>query len=273
MSQHAFAPKIACFFVDEAGDLNLFDRKGRVLLGREGVSDYFMVGVAHIADVEAASNKLENLRTELLADPYFTGVPSMQPESRKTAIAFHAKNDLPEVRREVFKLLPTLGVKVQVAIRRKTVLVTEAQALFKYGSKLRADDIYDDMVKQLFRNLLHGVDANEICFARRGKSDRAEALTVAINRAQENFNRGWNREIDRPTRVLSTFPSESAGLQVVDYYLWALQRLYETGEERFLRLVAGDYSLIMDLDDTRRKSYGEWYSDRNPLTLEKIHAL
>ena len=88
-----------------------------------------------------------------------------------------------------------------------------------------------------------------------------------------NFNRRWNRETDKPTRILSAFPSESAGLQIVDYYLWALQRLYEMGEERFFRLVAEDYRLIMDLDDTRRKPYGEWYSDRNPLTLEKIHAL
>ena len=26
----------------------------------------------------------------------------------------------------------------------------------------------------------------------------------------------------------------------------------------------------MDLDDQRRKGYGEWYKDRNPLTLEKL---
>jgi hypothetical protein len=26
----------------------------------------------------------------------------------------------------------------------------------------------------------------------------------------------------------------------------------------------------MDLDDTRDKHYGEWYSDDNPLTLKKM---
>ena len=183
--------RTAHFFVDEAGDLTLFDRKGRVLLGTDGVSNHFMVGVAHILDVEMAHDRLESLRTRRLADPYFSGVPSMQPESRKTAVSFHAKDDLPEVRREVFQLLPTLGVKVQIAIRRKAILVNEAQSLFKYGRKLRADDIYDDMVKRLFRNLLHGADSNDICFARRGKSERAEALTAAIHRAKENFNRKW----------------------------------------------------------------------------------
>ena len=40
-----------------------------------------------------------------MSDPYFNGVPSMQAKARKTALAFHAKDDLPEVRRDVFTLL------------------------------------------------------------------------------------------------------------------------------------------------------------------------
>ena len=119
------------YFVDEAGDLNLFDKKGRVLLGTPGVSNFFMVGVARIPDPEQARTRLEVLRAELMADPYFKGVPSFQPGEKKTALMFHAKDDLPEVRREVFKVLPEIGAKVQAAIRRKDVLVREAQALFR----------------------------------------------------------------------------------------------------------------------------------------------
>jgi hypothetical protein len=26
----------------------------------------------------------------------------------------------------------------------------------------------------------------------------------------------------------------------------------------------------MDIDDRRNKGYGEWYEDRNPLTLDKL---
>lgn len=57
---------------------------------------------------------------------------------------------------------------------------------------------------------------------------------------------------------------------MLDYYLWALQRLYEQGESRFFELLAQDYRLIMDLDDKRYKPYGTWYSDSNPLTVEKL---
>jgi len=32
------------FFVDEAGDDTLFDKKGRVIVGQEGCSNYFILG-------------------------------------------------------------------------------------------------------------------------------------------------------------------------------------------------------------------------------------
>ena len=55
--------------------------------------------------LEALTGELAALRAQLLSDPYFKGVPSMLPEAKKTALFFHAKDDLPEVRREVFKVL------------------------------------------------------------------------------------------------------------------------------------------------------------------------
>ncbi|MCC5653508.1 hypothetical protein LC609_27690 [Nostoc sp. XA013] len=61
-----------------------------------------------------------------------------------------------------------------------------------------------------------------------------------------------------------------AGLQVIDYYLWAVQRCYERDDDQFFLPLANKYRLIMDLDDNRNKPYGEWYGDRNPLTLEKL---
>jgi hypothetical protein len=46
--------------------------------------------------------------------------------------------------------------------------------------------------------------------------------------------------------------------------------MFERGVDRFFNLLAPAYRLVMDLDDTRKKPYGEWYSDSNPLKLEKI---
>lgn len=259
------------FFVDEAGDLTLFNKKGCVIVGTLGVSNCFFVGVAQVPEPEAAEGRLEDLRSQLLSDPYFKGVPSMQPERGRTAIAFHAKDDPPEVRREVFKLLPELGAKVTVALRRKSTLAQEAKDGFvTRGAKLQDHDVYDDLVKRLLRDRLHKADRNHITFARRGKSKREAALRQAINDAKRNFNMRWGKASDRPTDVTALNPSQSAGLQIVDYYLWAIQRLFERREDRFFQVVAAQYRLTIDVDDTRRKSFGEYYSDSRPLSLEKI---
>lgn len=227
--------------------------------------------VSILADPAGAQARLDELRQALLDDPYFAGVPSMQPEQKKTALAFHANDDLPEVRREVFKLLPQLGAKGQVVIRNKKMLEREGRALFRYQRrKLDANDVYDDLVKRLFRNLLHKADQNQITFARRGTSERYEALHRAIRLAKQNFAAKWGDPGDTPTTITSAYPHEAGGLQVIDYYLWALQRLYERRESRFFELLAPDYRLIMDLDDKRYKPYGTWYSDSNPLTVEKL---
>jgi hypothetical protein len=257
------------YYVDEAGDLTLFDKRGRVIVGQEGVSRLFMVGVAHLPDSQMAHQKLESLRAALLSDAYFKGVPSMGADAGKTALYFHAKDDLPEIRREMFKLLPELGAKVQVAIRRKEMLVNMAQALFRRGEKIRFSDFYDDLVKRLFKRLLHKADKNVIVFAKRGKSVRLHALKTAIERAKQNFEAATGINSTSRTLIVPAYPSEYTGLQVIDYYLWALQRFFERGEDRFFNLVARDYRLIMDLDDKRNKPYGEWYSDTNPLDLKK----
>ena len=98
---------------------------------------------------------------------------------------------------------------------------------------------------------------NIIYFARRGKSGRQNALASAIQRAKDNFTRDTGIEVDRPTQVIPSVPSEEAGLQAIDYFLWALQRLYERGEDRYFNYLAPSYRLIRDFDDKRSgKEYG-----------------
>jgi hypothetical protein len=259
------------YYVDEAGDMTLFDKRGKVIVGRPGVSKVFMVGVAYLPQPELAREYLDGLRKELLADPYFKGVPSIQPEARKTATCFHACKDLAEIRYHVFKLLPRIKTEVFVSIRRKGIMAERISASKATSRSSRIEDIvYDDLVKRLFRDRLHLADENRIVFARKGKSARSQALGQAITRAKANFERAHGKPSDRPTRIISTFPREFAGLQVIDYYLWALQRLYERGEDRFFNLLSDSYKLIMDLDDRRNKNYGEYYSAPNPLTQQKI---
>jgi len=137
-------------------------------------------------------------------------------------------------------------------------------------TKVSENDIYDDLLKRLHRDRLHLGEANELVIAKRGTKTRTAAIATAVERARLNFARKWGDRQFPPTKILSSEPSRSAGLQVIDYFLWALQRMFERKEDRYFAPHASKYRLIMDIDDQRRNAYGEWYLEGNPITLEKL---
>ena len=93
------------YFVDEAGDPVLYNRWGDLVAGQAGCSRYFILGFLDISNPTELEIELSQLRNSMLADPYFKKVPSFQPERKKTYLCFHAKDDIAEVRKEVFHLL------------------------------------------------------------------------------------------------------------------------------------------------------------------------
>lgn len=237
---------ITNYYVDEAGDLTFFNKKKKIIIGQQGVSKFFMVGVALINNSDLLKQQLETLRSNVLNDPQYKNIPSMQPEKKKTAIAFHAKDDFSEIRPKVFDILKNSNTKVFVVIQSKKELALSTQKKFlKTGKKaLNQNKIYDNLVTRLFKDRLL--------------------------KAKKNFEKTWSKNTLSEIYVKSAYPSEYMGLQVVDYYLWALQRLYERQEDKFFKSVAHQYKLIIDIDDRRKKPYGEYYCKTNPLLLEKI---
>jgi hypothetical protein len=125
--------KFRHYFVDEAGDLSFFNKKGRIIVGQPGVSKFFMVGVAQIADPEAVTWELNALRAKLMTHPRYKGIPSMQPEAKKTAISFHAKDDYAEIREQVFELIqPEFGLsKIPEAMQLKDFTKTPSLLLWQ----------------------------------------------------------------------------------------------------------------------------------------------
>lgn len=261
------------YFVDEAGDGTLFGGKGRVIIGSEGCSRFFILGFVDIPDLAGLGRELAELRATLLADPYFVAVPSMQADQRKTALSFHAKDDVAEVRREVFSLL-----------RRHTnirffAVVKDKRAVLDYilsrnerepGYRYEPNELYDHLVRRLFKNMLHKEDAYNIYFAKRGKSDRTAALQAALEAARQRFRERWGKASHAAIQVTATTPPAEPGLQVADYFLWALQRLYERGEDRYLAYLWPQCHLVQDVDDTRQTRYGVYYTQKKPLTAAAL---
>jgi hypothetical protein len=260
------------YYVDEAGDPILFDRKGNVIIGCPGCSRFFMLGLLDVPDPAELTHNLEDLRACLLADPYFRGVPSMQPAAKKTALAFHATDDLPEVRREVLALLASADLRFFAVVKRKQSVLQYVLSRNRLSPDYRyhPNELYDYMVRRLFKQRLHKDSAYNVWFATRGASDRNEALRVALVAARTRFAQDTGIAATAPLAVLPCLSRTCACLQAGDYFLWALQRFYERQEDRFLNLLWPRVSLVMDVDDTRENDYGVYYTQKKPLSLAAL---
>lgn len=272
-SKKTSTPQVTHYFVDEAGDSNLFDKRGKVIIQTDGCSRFFIVGSLQVGDPDGLNKALSNLRIQLGQDSYFRGIPSFE---KKTSKVFHAKNDIAEVRREVFKVLQARSdLQFFAVVRDKQSVLAEVQMknnrdpAFRYNP----NDLYDRIVSRLFRDHLHKPDECFITFAKRGRSDRSsalrKALEVAQSRAEKKFSLTSNTHVD----VCEAKPSTTGALQAVDYLLWALQRLYERREERYIRYVWPLCHLVHDIDDQRVNGYGVYYTQKSPIELGKLKEL
>ena len=75
--------------------------------------------------------------------------------------------------------------------------------------------------------MLNEANEGDTVFAWQGQTSHKEALEGAIARAKRNFEIKTGKPSDRPTAGRPAQPAVCPGLQVINYYLWALQRLYK----------------------------------------------
>ena len=255
----------------------MFSGTGKVLIGTEGCSRFFMLGLLDVSDPATLQHTFDDLRAQLMSDSYFNGVPSMQAKARKTAVAFHAKDDLPEVRRDVFRLLrDTEGLHFFAIVADKLSVLEYVRQRNKREPAYRyhPNELYDYLTGRLFKERLRQSNRYDIIFSKRGKSGRTDSLRRAIEfapdilRNQNNLPR--NVLTDVPMNVSAAIPEEYAGLQAVDYFVWALQRLYERGEDRYVEYLWRAFRLVHDIDDTCKRDYGVYYTQKKPLNAAAL---
>jgi hypothetical protein len=139
----------------------------------------------------------------------------------------------------------------------------------KPSYRYHPNQLYDRCVSRLFKQRLHKESGYRICFAERGAKPRTDALDAALAHARSNFQFNFPGSANPPIEIYPSTPRKTPCLQAADYFLWALQRLYEKGEDRYWDYVASKASLVHDVDDNRTKDYGVYYTRENPLTAEK----
>jgi orotidine-5'-phosphate decarboxylase len=83
-------------FLDEAGDTTFYG-KGKVpIIGQDGVSFCFIIGMVKFK--EPLRRRIIELQNQIISDPYFRDIPSINKKAKEGGYYFHATtDDVPEV--------------------------------------------------------------------------------------------------------------------------------------------------------------------------------
>jgi hypothetical protein len=254
------------FFADEAGDPAFYGKGKKIIVGTEGCSMTFAVGFLRTHDPQQIRSKLAEVRLAISTDRYLRDIPSLT----KSIVAFHAKDDCPEVRKLVFEALEKMDFGAQIVVARKH------ENIFRRAHNSNQDRFYDFLVGKLFHCQLHLSNENNIVFSRRGTKSRQHSLRKAVEVAAERFRQKNTKACHTKVSVDTSRPIQEHVLQAADYVLWAVQRTFERGDMRYYEFLRDKIEMvwdIYDIDKIRGKESIIYDRRKNPFDIKKASPL
>ncbi len=258
------SPPVTHRFIDEVGDTTFYGKGREIILGQEGVSQIFGMGIVKF------SRPLADIRAEIIAlhqqverDPLLNTIPSVMKRMAKRGFFFHACKDSPEVRSVFLHYLRELACEAEVVIARKI------PSLFIKKHNGKDDEFYADVLSHLIKSRLKSPRRLVLNIAERGSSTRSRILENARAKAIGRAEKRWAASDLRAEVVFNVqTPLNEPLLTVPDYLGWAVQRVFEKGEVRFYDYLRERIRLVVDLyDSSRYAGNGNYYDgQRNPLT-------
>lgn len=170
-------PGTKYIFVDESGDPTFYDRKGHLIVGSVGCSRVLLLGMIELNSPSLIRQSIIQKQEEITNDPFFASFPSIE----KTRKGFHAKDDIPEIRYEFYKLIKTFDFKASFIVARKI------ERVFQRNFSSNESEFYDHLITQLFNSRLHTHEQIFVYFSKRGSRDRQKPIMDAINKSIQTF--------------------------------------------------------------------------------------
>ena len=256
-------PEIHHRFLDETGDTTFYGKGRKLIVGQQGVSLSFGLGVLRIdRPLAEVRREVRALEAQVEADPLLNTIPSVQKRIASGGFFFHACKDSPDVRTVLLHYLRDLPCEAELVVARKIPTLFEKQ---HHG---REEEFYADLLAHLIKSRLKRAGTLVLNVAERGSSTREKVLTEALRLATERAAKKWGGENLKARVVFNVqTPRTEPLLTVSDYLCWAVQRVFEQGDVRHYNYLAEKIRLVVDLYD-REKYEGSrnFYDKRNPLT-------
>lgn len=267
MPQKKTAVKLYHRFLDESGDTTFYGKRKKIIVGNEGVSKSFILGMVKFkTKLEPIREEILSLQNDIVNDSYYKGIPSIIKKVEKGGYFFHAKDDIPEVREKFFRYLNSLNCSFEAVVGKKLPDLYETK---HHGKEVW---FYADLLSHLLKNKLSKYDKLVLNIASRGKSTKNSNLNLALQKAQERFSKtNPNREIN--TRVVFNVMEQTDEplLNIADYFCWCIQNVFEKGNLRYYNFLQDKISRVIDLYDFENYGKPGWpnyYGKNNPLTAK-----
>ena len=253
-------------FLDEAGDTTFYGRGKRTIIGTEGVSNCFILGMVKFSEpLEIIREKVYELQKEIANNPLFETASLVKKKNSVGGYYFHATDDIAEVRLKFFEYIKQLNCTFEAFVGSKNVE--------RYESKHKGKEeyFYADMLSHLIKNKLSKGEKLVLHISERGKSTKNTNLDFALKKAIQRFRKTKGEDLEIKTEVIFNvnYPTNDPLLNVADYFCWAIQRVFERGEIRYYNFLKEKISLVVDVyDNSKYDKWGNYYSPKNPLTSE-----
>ncbi|MEI8206121.1 MAG: hypothetical protein WCG03_04520 [Kiritimatiellales bacterium] len=257
---------IAHRFIDEVGDTAFFGKGKIPILGKEGVSVCFGMGIVKIdrplAEVRA---EVLELQKKVETDGLLNVIPSVRKRMDNGGFYFHASKDTPDVRTVFLHYLKDLPCEAEVVMSRKI------PELFLAKHHEKDDEFYADVLSHLIKQRLKKEQRLVLNIAERGSSTRAKVLEDALSKATSRATQKWGEGSLKGSVVFNVqTPVREPLLNIADYLGWAVQRVFEKGETRYYDYLRDKIRLVVDLYDSENYAGNRNYYDnkKNPLSAK-----
>lgn len=214
--------------------------------------------------------KIADLQKSIEDDPYFQSIPSIQRRKNKNGFHLHANDDLPEIRKMGYELIKAINCSFEAVVARKIY------GLYERKHNGNEAEFYADMLSHLLKNKLNKYDRLVLNIAGRSNCTTHSNLKRGLGKSVE---RSTMRNPDQPNDCEVVFnvqtPTSEPILNLADYFVWAIQRVFERGDTRFYDFISHKVSQVIDIYDfdnfqqPKAKS-GAHYGRRRKLTQENL---
>lgn len=251
------------FFTDESWDPNFYNKHSKNIIWN-WVSEIFLIWTINTENPKQIRKEIKNLKKEILEDEFLKWIPSI--EKKRNNFTFHAKDDVPEVREKMFKLIKKLNIKGSIVLARKK------EAIFKNTHNANPEVFYHEIIEHLFKNHLDNNSDNLICFEKRWNKNMQHKIENSIKKAVNDFENENSKKLNISYKVYIQIPTEEECLQVIDYINWATQRAFVKKESRYLEFILDKIDFIWDIYDTENYP-NNFYNKDNNFELKKISPI